>query len=436
MAVSDTNIETSRYADPRRVADLTLAAAVRAQAEAVYIEPMAMADDTYVITLERSSQVLSTTPLDAQLGAAVIARLAFLADIDLSASHASSAVLPVRSGSREAEIVITVRPGFSLCADLMVMQRARGRAQGAAGGELIEPVGPIRGDVVGQYRVLEFLGEGGMGTVFEVEHIALTRHYALKVLRTKVIERDPAAAAKFLREARTAARVRHANIVDVVDFGHLGDGRPYFVMELLEGQSLADLVAAGALPPGDVVMIARQLANALAAAHDRGVVHADVTPSNVLVVDAGNDQGGPGEVHVKLVDFGLAELAGEGLRDENPEFVLGTPAYISPEQLRGLAPTDRSDQYGLGAVLFELLTGHPPFHHDDLRSLCMMHLTAPIPPVESPHGPLPPKLADIVTTCLQKTPQARFPGMRALLVALDEIERVTDRRGWRRWLSS
>jgi serine/threonine protein kinase len=433
MAVSDTHIEASRYADPRRVADLTLAAAVRAQVEAVYIEPMAMADDTYVITLERSQQVLSTVALDAQLGAAVIARLAFLADIDLSATHASSAVLPVRSGARDAEIVITVRPGFALCADLMVMQRSRGR--GGAIGDLGEPVGPSRGDVVGQYRVLEFLGEGGMGTVFEVEHIALTRHYALKVLRTKVIERDPGAAQKFLREARTAARVRHSNIVDVVDFGHLPDGRPYFVMELLEGQSLADLVAAGALPAGDVVVIARQLANALAAAHDRGVVHADVTPSNVLIVDGG-DAANPRELQVKLVDFGLAELAGEGLRDENPEFVLGTPAYISPEQLRGLAPTDRSDQYGLGAVLFELLTGRPPFHHEDLRSLCMMHLTAPIPAVESPHGPLPPKLADIVTTCLQKTPQARFPGMRALLVALDEIERVTDRRGWRRWLSS
>ena len=430
MAVTGPNIEASRFADPCRVADLTLAAAVRAQADAVYIEPMAMAEDAYVITLERSSQVLTTVAVDAQLGSAVIARFAFLADIDLAASHASSAVLPVRSGAREADVVITVRPGVSLCADLMVMARVRGRIP------VGEAIGPVRGDVVGQYRVHEFLGEGGMGTVFEVEHIALTRRYALKVLRNKVIERDPAAAQKFLREARTAARVRHPNIVDVVDFGHLPDGRPYFVMELLEGQSLADLVAAGALPAGEVVLIARQLANALAAAHDRGVVHADVTPSNVLVVDAGGEDGRSGELSVKLVDFGLAELAGEGLRDENPEFVLGTPAYISPEQLRGLAPTDRSDQYGLGAVLFELLTGHPPYHHDDLRTLCMMHLTAPIPPVESPHGPLPPKLADIVTTCLQKTPQSRFPGMRALLVALDEIERVTDRRGWRRWLST
>jgi serine/threonine protein kinase len=432
MAVSDSNIEASRFADPRRVADLTLAAAIRAQVEAVYIEPMAMTDDAYVITLERAQQVVTTVPLDAQLGSAVIARLAFLADIDLSTAHAASAKLPVRSGNREAEVVITVRPGVALCAELMVVPA---RQRGALG-QVIEPVGPARGDVVGQYRVLEFLGEGGMGTVFEVEHIALTRRYALKVLRTKVIERDPAAAQKFLREARTAARVRHPNIVDVVNFGHLGDGRPYFVMELLEGHSLADLVASGPLSPADVVVIARQLANALAAAHDRGVVHADVTPSNVLVVDGRDAATGSGELHVKLVDFGLAELAGEGLRDENPEFVLGTPAYISPEQLRGLAPTDRSDQYGLGAVLFELLTGHPPYHHEDLRSLCMMHLTAPIPTVESPHGPLPPKLADIVTTCLQKTPQARFPGMRALLVALDEIERVTDRRGWRRWLSS
>src|ERR1041385_6382938 len=139
--------EASRFADPCRVADLTLAAAVRAQADAVYIEPMAMADDAYVITLERSSQVLTTVAVDAQLGAAVIARLAFLADIDLAAAHASSAVLPVRSGVREAEVVITVRPGASLCADLMVMSRGRGRTPAP----LVEAIGPVRGDVIGQY---------------------------------------------------------------------------------------------------------------------------------------------------------------------------------------------------------------------------------------------------------------------------------------------
>jgi serine/threonine protein kinase len=410
-------------ADPLRVADVTLAAAVRANADAVFIEPDGVSEGQYLITLERESAALASVSIESAIGEAVIARLAYLAELDLAAPHASSGVLSVRSGTRDAEVVITVRPGTNLRADLMVMAKARPRSIPIA------VVEPRAGDLIGQYKVKEFLGEGGMGTVYEVEHVALGRSYALKVLRARVVDRDETASERFLREARTAARVRHPNIVDVFDFGHMPDGRPYFVMELLEGESLADRVERGALPPPEVVSIARQTAMALAAAHERGVIHADVTPSNILVI--GGDQ-----LHVKLVDFGLAQLAGEGMSDDVPEFVLGTPAYISPEQLRGLPPTDRSDQYGLGAVLFEMLTGKPPYAHKDLRTLCMMHIGAPIPPVESPHGPLPPKLADVITTCLQKTPQARFPGMRALIAALDEIERVTDRRGWRRWLSA
>lgn len=418
--------QTSQTADPKRVADVTLAAAIRANADGVFIEPDEEDEACYAITFERSNEVLTTVQVDATLGAAVIARLAYIADLDLASASATSSILPVRSGTREAEVVITVRPGGALRADVMVVPRARrGSAQ-------IPVAGPSHGDIIGNYKITEFLGEGGMGTVYRCEHVALGREYAFKVLRSKVVERDPSAAQRFLREARTAARVRHPNIVDVFDYGTLADGRPYFVMELLEGESLADRVDRGALPPAEVVTIARQLATALCAAHDRGVIHADVTPSNVLVVSEPTSS----ELHVKLVDFGLAELAGEAMADDNPEFVLGTPAYISPEQLRGLSPTDRSDQYGLGAVIYELLVGRPPYQHPDLRTLCMMHITAPIPPVESPHGPLPPKLADVVTTCLQKTPQARFPGMRALIAALDEIERVTDRRGWRRWLSS
>jgi serine/threonine protein kinase len=139
-------------------------------------------------------------------------------------------------------------------------------------------------------------------------------------------------------------------------------------------------------------------------------------------------------LHVKLIDFGLAAIAGEAFSEQQSDFVLGTPSYISPEQLRGLAATDRSDQYGLGAVLFELITGRPPYINKDLRELCMMHIQAPIPPVESPHGPLPTKLADVITTCLQKSPQQRFPGMRAMIAALDEIDRVAHQRGWRKWL--
>src|SRR6185312_12968975 len=409
--------------DPRRLADVVLASAVRASADAVYIEPAPDNEDAYVLTFERGSQVLSTINVEALVGAATIARLAFIADLDLAATAAQSAVVPVKSGDRDADVVVTVRPGDGLRADLMVLGKQR-----AAKHETKGAVGLV-GDVVGNYRITEPLGEGGMGTVFRAEHVVLGRPYALKVLRSRVVEKDATAAQRFLREARAAARVRHPNIVDVFDFGYLGDGRPYFVMELIEGESLTDRVARGALDPGDVVSIARQMAQALAAVHDRGVIHADVTPGNALIVSVD-------PIHVKLCDFGLAAIAGEGMSEEESDFVLGTPAYISPEQLRGLPATDRSDQYGLGCVLFELLTGAPPYMDEDIRKLCLMHVQAPIPVVESPHGPLPPKLADVITTCLQKSPQARFPGMRAMLAALDEVERVTDRRGWRRWLSS
>ena len=407
---------------PQRLADVLLAAAVRSSADALYIEPVE--NNAYLVTFQRGQHTLATATVDAALGAASVARLAYLAKLDLAATHATSAVVPVRSGDRHADVVITIRPGDGPRADLMVMRRAevdRVLAQ--------HPVGVDAGDTIGNYRIIELLGEGGMGTVFRAEHVVLGRHYALKVLRPKVIRRDAAAAERFVREARAAARVRHPNIVDVFDVGHLADGRPFFVMELLEGESLADRVHRGPLVVGDVVAVARQIALALAAVHDRGVIHADITPSNVFVVSAE-------PIGVKLVDFGLAVMAGESLQEAAPNFVLGTPAYISPEQLRGLAATDRSDQYSFGVVLFELLAGHAPYIDADVRELCMLHLHAAIPAVTSPYGPLPPKLVDLVTTCLQKSPQARFPGMRALLGALDEIERVTDRRGWRRWLGT
>jgi serine/threonine-protein kinase len=198
-------------------------------------------------------------------------------------------------------------------------------------------------------------------------------------------------------------------------------------MELLDGESLAARVARGPLLPLEVISIARQLANALGAAHDRGVIHADVTPANAFILHD--------SLHVKLLDFGLAQLAGESAED-NPDFVVGTPSYISPEQLRGQGATERSDQYGLGAVLFELLTGAPPFVEGDVHAICMQHLTAPIPEITSPHGPVPTKLANLIVTCLQKSPQARFANMRALLGLLDDLERVVERSGWRRWLGA
>jgi serine/threonine protein kinase len=413
-----------RTVNPIKLADLVLGAAIRCGADSVYIEPGERPEETYFITFERAREVLVSFPVEALSGAAAIARLAYIAELDLAGSGPSSAVVPMRSGTRDADIVITIRPGAGLRADLMVLAKTKPQMQSMPAVVLDEV-----GELIGHYRTLEWLGEGGMGTVYRVEHAVLGRQYALKVLRSKVIERDPSAGQRFVREARAAARVRHPHIVDVFDFGYLQDGRPYFVMELCEGESLSALIRRGPLQPADAVTLARQMAQALAEVHDHGVVHADVTPSNALVIRKD-------PMHVKLLDFGLAAIAGEAFDEDDKDFVLGTPAYISPEQLSGLPATDRSDQYGFGCVLFEMLTGRPPYVHESVRELCMMHVQAPVPVAESPHGPLPPMLADVVATCLQKSPQQRFPGMRALLAALDDVERVVDRRGWRKWLSS
>ncbi|HUS29895.1 MAG TPA: serine/threonine-protein kinase [Kofleriaceae bacterium] len=422
---------TLRVVDPSRLADLTLAAALRSSSDAVYLEP-GKTDDSFLITFQRAQQNVAAISVEALSGAATIARLALIAGLDLASPTAASAVIKVRSGDRDADVVVTVRPGAgSLRADLMVMAKApRGMPAPRTTITAAAQVTGEPGDVVGNYKILERLGEGGMGTVFRVEHAVLGRHYALKVLRSQVVEKAATAAQRFVREARAAARVRHPNIVDVFDFGYFPDGRPFFVMELCEGQSLLEYVRRqGPLPPSDAIAIARQIALALAQVHDHGVIHSDVTPSNVLVV-------GTRPLEVKLLDFGLAAIADELFEDENSDFVLGTPAYISPEQLHGLPATDRSDQYGLGCVLYEMLVGHPPYQHENVRELCMMHIQAPIPVAESMYGPLPAKLTNAIATCLQKSPQARFPGLRALIAVLDDIDRGNDRRGWQKWLNT
>ena len=409
---------------PVAFCDVLLEAALTAGADFLWIEPVPGSDQRYAVSVQQDNRTLAMTTVPSALGMAAIARLAFLCEVDLLTTRARTGSTRLRRGDRECELVLTLRPGPALRAEATLVRRAPRLLLAT---QRYADLGV--GESVDHYRVLARLGAGGMGSVYKAEHVSLGRVHALKVLHGTVLARDNDASERFLREARAASRIRHPNIVDVFDFGYLRDGRPYFVMELLSGTSLGDIIDSGALPPPKALAIAKQLACALAAAHERGVIHADVTPSNVLVSD---DQ----RLDVKLVDFGLAELR-DGLErpgDPSSEYVLGTPSYISPEQIRGQGATEQSDQYSLGIVLYEMLVGRPPFADRNVRELCFKHLREPVPDPQSPHGVLPPELTQLLLRCLEKTPALRYPSIRAMLLDLEHVESIVERRGWRRWL--
>jgi serine/threonine protein kinase len=220
---------------------------------------------------------------------------------------------------------------------------------------------PLIGEVLaGTFKIVELLGEGGMGRVYEAEHVRLPRRFAVKVMHESLVALTEAMA-RFEREAQAAARIASEHVVEVVDVIRTRDGLPCLVAELLEGEDLSSLCTRlGRLPVGTAITIGRQICRGLAAAHAVGVVHRDLKPSNVFLVRRADEQ-----VHIKLLDFGVAKVA--DARDlTRTGAVVGTPSYMAPEQARGSANVDvRADIYGVGAVLYRLLTGSAPFPDDD-----------------------------------------------------------------------
>ena len=275
----------------------------------------------------------------------------------------------------------------------------------------------LLGTVVDQrYEVLSVIGEGGMGSVYCVRHRALGKRFALKVLRQD-LALDGEIAARFIQEARTAAAVSHPGLVEITDFGRLESGQVYFVMELLEGQSLAALLRRGGpLPAARGLDIVRQLARALKAAHDASIVHRDLKPDNIHVGR------GDGERDlVKIVDFGLAKVIGSS-RFTRAGMVFGTPHYMSPEQAAGEAVDHRADIYALGVVMYEMFTGRVPFEADSYMGVLTKHMyMAPAPPSAlCPELKSLGALEDIILRCLQKQPDARYESLGALLLDFDE----------------
>ena len=271
---------------------------------------------------------------------------------------------------------------------------------------------------VGEYRVVRPLGAGGMGVVYEGLHPLLGRPVAIKIISQAAGASDELAE-RFLREARAASGLRHRNIVDVFAFGRLPDGRPYQVMELLEGDTLRGLIDRCApLPLPLIHAVARGVLSALKAAERRGMVHRDIKPENIFVT--GDPAGPADELEIKVLDFGLVKIlhgAGAGWKTRTG-VPMGTAAYMSPEQCRAAGPVDgRTDLYAVGIVLFEMLTGAVPFDADSVVEIMIQQMRHPPPPPSS-IARVPRAVEAVVMRALAKQPEDRFANAAEMLAAL------------------
>jgi hypothetical protein len=279
------------------------------------------------------------------------------------------------------------------------------------------------GQSIGSYRIVAKLGEGGMGAVYLGEHRRIARKAAIKVLLPE-LSHNQQVVDRFFNEARATSLIRHPGIVEVSDCDVLPGGNAYIVMELLEGESLGNcLRRVKRLPMARALLVTRNIADALEAAHEQRIVHRDLKPDNVFLLTAA--VGSPAQP-IKILDFGIAKLmhtnADEGHYKTRTGSILGTPVYMSPEQCRGVGTIDhRTDIYSLGCMLFEMLCGHPPFTSEGFGELIQSHLSVTPPLLRSMDPAFPEALAALVARMLAKLPGDRPPTMRALVAELDVI---------------
>jgi serine/threonine protein kinase len=275
--------------------------------------------------------------------------------------------------------------------------------------------------LAGRLLLKECIGGGGMGWVYAAHHLALDKPIAVKVLRRTS---DPAHSARFVREARSTSKLDHPNIVSILDFGEDGDDQLlYLAMEEIIGETLADILARGALTQDEAIALMLQILAALAHAHKNGVVHRDLKPANVMVVKKENDEEEVVDV-VKVVDFGLVKPVGTDGRDENltrKGVTVGTPEYMSPEQCLSGNIDPRTDVYACGVMLYEMLAGRPPFVGDDPAAVIRAHVEATLPPLESFAPDVDPELMSVVEWALEKRPNRRCPSAIEMRRALSRI---------------
>jgi serine/threonine-protein kinase len=294
------------------------------------------------------------------------------------------------------------------------------------------PSDPLVGALIGErYRLLGRIGEGGMGAVYRAEHVLMKKVVALKLLHTELGNVDDAAR-RFEREAQSASRLNHPNIIAVTDFGRTPKGGLFLVMEYVPGDSLAALLEKGPLPYRRAVEIVRQILDGLEHAHAQGVIHRDLKPANIMLATYPDQR--VGEV-VKILDFGIAKMlssspAGEGeLPLTQGAMVFGTPSYMSPEQATAQDADVRTDIYSCGVILFEMLTGRKPFVSDDLVKVMAMQVTQAPPRLSAvaPDAEIPAALEETVMRALEKSREQRFPSAAAFRQALEQAATETVR---------
>ena len=266
---------------------------------------------------------------------------------------------------------------------------------------------------VGRYEIQKEAGRGGMSTVYEAFDPRFQRAVAVKVMTQDLLD-NPTLIARFEREARTIASLEHPAIVPVYDFGE-EERRPFLVMRLMTGGTLADRLQQGRLSIAQTARILQRIGSALERAHDQGVIHRDLKPSNIMFDQYGD---------AFLADFGIARLTEEAvtLTGQN---VIGTPAYMSPEQIHGDKPVDgRSDIYALGVICFEMLTGRRPFEEKAPAKLMMQHLIDPVPNIRELRPDLPPGVADLISRSMAKSPEERFADAGEMCDTLDSLAAI------------
>ncbi|HEX5467492.1 MAG TPA: protein kinase [Gaiellaceae bacterium] len=269
--------------------------------------------------------------------------------------------------------------------------------------------------LAGRYELQDLAGTGGMSSVYRARDTVLERTVAIKILHEHFSD-DPEYVERFRREARALAQLNHPNIVTVIDRGEF-EGRQFIVFEHLDGETLKSLVEReGPLAVDRALALVHQIARGLAFAHEHGVVHRDVKPHNVLIDDDGV---------AKVTDFGIARSLepADGLTETGT--LLGTSEYIAPEQASGNRVDERSDQYSLAVVLYELLTGEPPYSGENFMAVAMKHIREPVPSVRQSRPDVSPRLDAIVARAMAKRPEDRFPSTEALMAALEAARSET-----------